>query len=163
MSRHDVRRGFDPIVFGNARRTAGFSLGDLAREAQIGISTVNGWESGRRAPQVDMLARAAKAIGIPMSDIIIVEPGSRTLADWRNLAGLTQPQLAAAIQIRTGMLSRIERAEVPLSAERAADLADALGPALVATGVIDAPASLTVAQIEDAYERARTRERGTPP
>lgn len=143
-----ILRGFDREAFARTRARAGFEIGDLGRLADVGATTIYGWERGTRTPQVDTLARVAEVLGVSLEDLIAVAPEERTLADLRNLAGLTQPQLGLKAGIRTTALSKVERAEVPLSAERETALAQVLG--------------LEVTVIREAYARAKARPPGTP-
>ena len=143
-----VLRGFDREAFASVRARAGYEIGDLGRLADVGATTIYGWERGTRTPQVDTLARVAEVLGVALDELIRVPPRERTLADLRNLAGLTQPQLGLAAGIRTTALSKVERAEVPLSVERESALAQALG--------------VDVTAIREAYARAKARPAGAP-
>ena len=157
MGNHDRRppplsrrilRGFDREAFARFRTAAGFEIGDLARVADIGATTIYGWERGSRTPQVDTLSRVAEVLGVAMDELIRVPLSERTLADLRNLAGLTQPQLGLKAGIRTTALSKVERAEVPLSDDKAAAIAKAL--------------ELSIGTVRDAYARAKARPPGAP-
>ena len=155
MSRR-ILRGFDREAFVRIRTAlAHMEVGDLARIADVGATTIYGWEGGTRTPQVDTLARVVEVLAaeigpgsITLADVIRVPPEERTLADLRNLAGLTQPQLALKAGLRTTALSKIERAEIPLSADRTAAIAEAIG--------VD---NVTVVA---AYARAKARPAGAP-
>lgn len=136
-------RGFDRRALAAARERRGWTLGRLAREANVGGSTVSHWEKGIRTPEADNLARVAAALGVPISDLIVPRDGHPTLSDLRVVAGLTQPQLGAVTGLSTTSLSALERGETRLSEEKAARLAEAL--------------NTTVGVIRDAYGAARTR------
>ncbi|MCE5291394.1 MAG: transcriptional regulator [Nocardiaceae bacterium] len=149
MSRRGLR-GFDPSTFAAARRAAGYTLSELGRIADIGLTTLHNWENGSSPkPQVEALARAVAALGVTMADVIDIPPNRRTVADLRALAGLTQPQLAANAGISTAAMSQIERAAVRLTPDKARALAKAL--------------SITEAELTAAYQRARSRPAGSPP
>lgn len=114
----------------------------------MGESTIWAWENGTRAPNIDTLARAAAVLGVPLSRIVRIPPRKRTLADLRNLAGFTQPQLAKAVGMTTTALSKLERAETHLTAARA----QALAPLL----------AVSTEEVHAAWQRARDRPPGTP-
>ena len=52
------------------RITKGLSQQQLANSMSVERSTVAGWESGRRIPDVDMLVRVAKALNVPITSLI---------------------------------------------------------------------------------------------
>lgn len=151
-----ILRGFDRDAFVHVRTTlARMEIGDLARIADVGATTIYGWEKGTRTPQVDTLARVIEVLAaelgpgsLTLADVIRVPPNERTLADLRNLAGLTQPQLALKAGLRTTALSKIERAEIPLSKVRAAAIAEAI--------------DVDIATVVAAYARAKARPAGAP-
>lgn len=143
-----VLRGFSPRKFVDARHRREFSVADVARLADVGLSTVKAWEAGRRTPQVDLLARVMRLLQTPIEDVVCVPIQERYPADWRAIRGLTQPQLAAAAGIATTTLREIERAETGLTDTNAANLARLLG--------------ITVEAYHAAYQRARHRPPGTP-
>lgn len=53
----------------------GMTIRQLASEANVAISTVNGILEGRKEPRVDCLAKVAKALGMNALDIATVEEG----------------------------------------------------------------------------------------
>ena len=142
-----VLRGFDPQRFAQARRNRGLSVSDLSRFTDIGQSTIHAWEAGGRTPQVDLLARVMGYLDTPISQVIRLKPDERYPGDWRVVRGMTQPELAAAAQITTTMLRRIERADIGLTDANAAKLAQQLG--------------ISADEYRAAYHRARTRPPGT--
>lgn len=143
-----VTRGFIPARLTALRIKRNLKVADLARLARAGTSTVYAWELGRRSPQVDVLARVMKVLDAPISAVVVVERRKRFPGDWRVLAGLTQPGLAAKAGITTSNLKLIERAESELTDKNA----EALGRALGITGEV----------YRAAHARARRREPGTP-
>ena len=141
-------RGFNREALTAAREAKQWSLARLAREAEIGLSTIRSWETGARAPEPDNLAKAAAALGVSMNALISPRPGGPTLADLRILVGLTQPQLGLRTGLSTTSIGALERAEIRLTDERARRIAEAL--------------QLTVAQVNDAYRAARERADDVP-
>lgn len=68
--------------------------------------------------------------------------------DWRVLLGLTQPQLGARAGVRTAVVGSIERGETALSDNVAERLSSAL--------------DISIAELRDAHQRARSRPPGMP-
>lgn len=151
MSRR-VLRGFEPDRLKSVRTKmddgTGWSPADLARMAGISTATIYQWESGRRTPQIDVLAVVAKALGQPISEFVRIPEDKRFPADWRVLSGLTQPALGRLAGIPTVLVGRIERAETPLTDPVVARISTHLG--------------ISVEQYRAAYERARCRPPGEP-
>lgn len=141
-------RGFDREALTAAREARRWSLARLAREAEIGLSTVRSWEAGTRAPEPDNLAKVAAVLGVPMTSLVSPRGGGPTLADLRILAGLTQPQLGVRTGLSTTSIGALERAEIRLTDDRAARIAEALQRTLVEVG--------------DAYRAARERADDVP-
>jgi transcriptional regulator with XRE-family HTH domain len=141
-------RGFSANTLTEVREARNFSISDLARLAQIGRSTLHHWETGHASPQVDLLARVAQALDVPMSDLVDVAPDERFPGDYRVLRGLTQPQLGQAAAVPTATVGAVERGEVALNDELAERLAHAVGT--------------SVAEYRAAHDRARRRPPGMP-
>ncbi len=135
--------GFKPQALEDARTTAGISRGDLSRAIGVDPTTIHNWETSRTHPQPDHLARAAEKLGIPLDRLVVVPEDSRTIADLRNLAGLTQKHVANRTGLSTTTIGRIERGEGSLSDRHATALAEAL--------------HLEERTIRDAFIRARNR------
>jgi ribosome-binding protein aMBF1 (putative translation factor) len=60
-----------------ARGWLGWSQGDLAREAHVGLSTVKDYESAKRRPiqnNLDAMQRALEAAGIRFSENAVLGP-----------------------------------------------------------------------------------------
>lgn len=133
-----VPRGFDKDALRAARDSADLKRPQLCREAKVGIATLKAWENGVSIPQIDTLREvlaAMKRLGIDVSveTIIAVPEAERTLADWRAIRLMLQPELAAKIPIGTTHLSNIEAGAVALTDRTREGLAEALGlsPAVV--------------------------------
>lgn len=47
-----------------------YTQAEFARAVGVVRSTVNGWESGRRTPDLDTLRRIAKALDVKVSELI---------------------------------------------------------------------------------------------
>ncbi|MEV0773628.1 helix-turn-helix transcriptional regulator [Nocardia salmonicida] len=162
-----VIRGFDPGVFQDERMSkpdtyrhaAGMpeiSVADLARLSGISATAIYGWEKGTRSPQANLLRAVAEVLVIPMEKLIVIPESSRTLADLRWLAGMTQPEAAAALGVSTQSFGRIERGELALTDERAEQLAALYARDQAKTTAID------VAEVRAAWQRAKNRPAGAP-
>ena len=143
-----VLRGFSPEQFAATRVGAGLSVSDLARIADVAVSTIHHWEAGTRSPQIDILASVMKVLNAPIESVVLIAADQRYPSDLRVLKGLTQPQLAAAAHMPTVTVQRIERADYPLSDKNAEAIAGLLG--------------ITVDEYRAAYQRARKRPAGEP-
>lgn len=55
---------FDRARLTTARESAGISITELADRAGLSISTIYGYETGRRTPQADQLGVIANALGV---------------------------------------------------------------------------------------------------
>jgi len=51
------------------RRKAGLSQSQLARAAEVPISSLRNWEYGRRTPLLDAAARIALALGVSLDEL----------------------------------------------------------------------------------------------
>ncbi|WP_338772764.1 helix-turn-helix domain-containing protein [Nocardia vulneris] len=122
MNGHIVR-GFDAERFDAIRRRQGFSIADLARHSGVGVTTVYGWCTGISRPQVHLLHRVAAVLEVGMDEILDLPADTRTLAEYRWLAGLIQSQVAWTLGMRTDAFAQIERGRTRLSEERAQHLA----------------------------------------
>ncbi len=144
-----ILRNFVPDALTKRRVSMGMSRPDLARFADVSVTAIADWEKGRRTPGIDTLVQVAKALKCEITDLVDVPDGVRSLADLRILAGLTQPQLGRVTNISTTAIGALERAEVRLTDERAAVLAEALG--------VDAET------VRAGYDKARNRGIGESP
>lgn len=122
-----IPRGFAGNDFRSIREgEVDMRITTLARRSGVGVSTIAAWEASRRSPQIDKLRAALKVLEIPAGRVIHVNPKERTLADWRALRLLLQPELARMIGIRTPHLSLIESAAMELTPDMRSKLATAL-------------------------------------
>jgi len=148
MTRH-VLRGFDRERLVALRIAKGYdNPAWLARAAGIGTATLRHWESGRSAPGVDLLARVADTLDVPISDLVIVPEDQRFPSYYRVIAGMTQPQLGQAAATTTTTVGAVERADIKPSDALATRLAVAMG--------------ISVKTLREAWERAHSRPPGTP-
>lgn len=126
-----VPRGFDRVAMRAARVDAEVTRPQLCHEAGVGIATVKAWENGKSVPQIDTLRSVLGAlerlgVTVPVETVIVVPPEDRTLADWRALRLMLQPELAAAVGVGTTHLSNIEAGAVSLTDRTRMGLAKAL-------------------------------------
>jgi len=141
-------RGFDRDALIAARQAKNMSVVDVARISDVAVSALRSWERGDRGPQVDRLASVARALDVPMSTLVKIDPPKSTLVDLRILTGRTQNELATALGMSTTALGALERAEVRLTDERARQLADQL--------------RVPVDDVWRAYTNAKHRKPGAP-
>ncbi len=143
-----VLRGFDPERLIELRNSRGLSRPDLGRISDVSLQTIHKWESGSQSPQIDILMRVVRALGVEVSDVVAVGPEDRYPGDWRVLLGLTQPELGAKAGISTSMVGAIERGDARLTDNFARKLAAAL--------------EIPESELRASYERVRNRPPGTP-
>ncbi|NKW34484.1 helix-turn-helix domain-containing protein [Rhodococcus hoagii] len=124
MSRR-ILRGFDRSAFVTARDRVGLGPAELARIADVSAGAVYSWERGDATPGVDTLARVARALRIPIAELVPIPEDERFLGDLRVLAGLTQPQLAKLSGMSTSSLAQLERGQARIKVEVAQRIADA--------------------------------------
>ncbi|OLT44989.1 hypothetical protein BJF87_23835 [Gordonia sp. CNJ-863] len=117
-------RGFNPDALRAARGE--MSVKTLARLARVGRSTVHHWENGSTVPQIDVLRKVCALLGVPIAQIVQVDPATAYPADLRVLAGLTQPELGQKAGLSTATVGYVERGEVELTASTLAALCSAL-------------------------------------
>lgn len=150
-----VLTGFDPAALTAAMKRAGLVRGEapdvatLARTSRVGVSTIRHWLSGARLPQVHQLAKVAAALGVQISELVVVEPDARMLSYYRNILGCTQVDLAAEAGIPTSTLSVIERGEL-------LTLTDSVVTTLAAA------LHISEEELRAAYRRTQNRAPGTP-
>ncbi|OCH81503.1 hypothetical protein A9310_17340 [Gordonia sp. UCD-TK1] len=142
MSRK-VIRGFDPQALTDLRRSRGLSPGELGRVAGVSENAIRYWESSTSSPQIDKLVAVLKVLEAPVAAVVSIDRSDALLSDLRILAGLTQPELAAAAGIPTSTLAALERGHRPLSESAGGALAVALG--------------VSRDEVQDSYERTRTQ------
>ena len=71
--------GFDGRRLRAARRSAGLTQAQLARQLGVPTTGVANWETGYRAPRADRLAELARMLGVPPSELTSV-PADRDAA-----------------------------------------------------------------------------------
>lgn len=143
-----VIRGFRPDRLRELRRKAGLNQGEFARVLDVARGVPWYWEQGR-SPEVERLPAIAAALGVAIDEIVYVDPAERMPSDLRVRKGLNRVQLARACGLSTTALSNFERAE-----SKTCNLAHAqqLAPVL----------GVTVDELREAWQRARTRPPGAP-
>lgn len=146
MSRR-IRRGFDPGRFREVIGRSGIRQDDLARLAEVDVSTLWRWGKGGGSPDVEALARVAAVLQVPITELVDVPDDEAMPADLRIRRGLTQVDLAARAGLSTTAVSGFERGQSRWSLAKAEPLAAALG--------------VSVEQLQQAWRRARTRPPGT--
>ena len=76
-SRHDVAPARDPRIFGyrlrHVRRDRGLTLEQLATRVERSTPYLSQIENGRRTPNLDLAARLAAAVGVPLEDLLVPE------------------------------------------------------------------------------------------
>jgi len=146
-----VHRGFNREALRAALAHAeagGVPRSDLARLAGISAATIRSWDRGG-APDIERLSRLCAVLDIAITDVVQVPDDEALPSDLRIRKGLTQVQLAAAAGLSTTVVSGFERAESRWSPTKAAKLAAVLGA--------------SVEDLEQAWQRARSRPAGAPP
>ncbi len=143
-------RNFDPAALAEYRRHRGLSLDQLGERIGRARPNIITWEKGRSAPSPPKLVALAEALGVKPWQLTTVDPRSAELADLRAWAGLSQQELADRAGVVRATYALVERAELPLRADVAQELARVLGR--------------RVREVELAYRRtARRRQAETPP
>lgn len=126
-----------PCTLSQLRIRAGLTAADVARSLMVSRSTVSHWEASTHRPAPVYRPALASALGVPLAMIErAVEhlPASRSeavrlpgLGQLRRSRGLSAHDLATAMGIARSTLSTWETGAVPVSRDRLADLAAALG------------------------------------
>lgn len=92
--------GIDPSVLRAAREKAGLTQHELARlVGAAGGERISRWELGASVPRPDFLVKLARALDIPTLRLIHMEGEVPDLRALRLKAGLTVPELAAAVNV----------------------------------------------------------------
>lgn len=89
------------------RRQAGVCVEELATAAGVSPNTVRAAESGTHQPRPRVANAIARALGVPLSELIL--DSTPTLRDIRWRLGLTQAQMAARIGVVRQRVSQVER------------------------------------------------------
>ncbi|MEU6405411.1 helix-turn-helix transcriptional regulator [Streptomyces sp. NPDC046985] len=91
------RRGvsnFDGRRLAQARVRRGWPPAQLASEAAVTVTVLNQYETEKRVPEPDTLARLANALGCTVEDLR--QPAAVTLKDLRQRVGASQQETAVA-------------------------------------------------------------------
>ncbi|GAA3518910.1 helix-turn-helix domain-containing protein [Nocardioides daeguensis] len=92
--------GLDPSVLRAAREKAGLTQHELARlVGAAGGERISRWELGASVPRPDFLVKLARALDIPTLRLIHLDGEVPDLRALRLNAGLTVPELAAAVNV----------------------------------------------------------------
>lgn len=108
MPRSGVR-GFSPATLRRLRTTAEFSLDELGDLAGVSAQSLSAWENGKSVPSARVLAAVAGALRVTVADLAPLRDSELVLRDLRSQAGLTQADVAAALDIGKTRSSDIER------------------------------------------------------
>ena len=92
----DLQSGFGARLR-RARQIAGLSQRRLAESLSIARTLVSHWETGKREPGLWESVRAARVLGVPVSELVIGTPGlpSGSQTVWQEMAYRGSPVLAA--------------------------------------------------------------------
>jgi transcriptional regulator with XRE-family HTH domain len=143
-----VIRGFRSDRLRELRKKAGLNQGEFARVLDVARGVPWYWEQGR-SPEVERLPAIAAALDVSIDEIVYVDPGERMPSDLRVRKGLNRVELARLCGLSTTALSNFERAESKAcNLEHAQRIAPVLG--------------VSVDELREAWQRARTRPPGAP-
>ena len=112
--------------FRAARLAAGLTQKQLAAELRIAQSQISDWERGDVNPRARALHAAAERLGLPVGELVDTDDPP-TLRQLRQLAGLSQREIAAQLGVTQQAYNRVERGTVALRPHAAATLAALLG------------------------------------
>lgn len=92
--------GIDPSQLRAAREKAGLTQHELARlVGAAGGERISRWELGTSVPRPDFLVKLARALDIPTLRLVRLDGEIPDLRALRLQAGLTVPDLAAAVSV----------------------------------------------------------------
>ena len=100
-------RGFDPDRLRAAQSRAGLSARQLARELGVTPGGVFSWRTGRARPFPGHLKKLADRLGCSTRFLAPLPPRPR-LRDYRERAGLTQPEMAERLGGPTAAVVLVE-------------------------------------------------------
>lgn len=94
------------------RLARGMSQAELARQAEVTTNYVSRLEGGGAAPGIDLAARLAMALGVPVADLLPTTPPPDDLAVTRRQAkklfdGLLETEDRAVLLLLTQLLARL--------------------------------------------------------
>lgn len=97
----------DPTAIRAARERLGLTQHRLARLVGVaGGERISRWELGLDEPRPDLLVRLATVLELPPADLLV--GARRDLRKLRYCAGLSSPELAAAVHVSTRSYVRWE-------------------------------------------------------
>ncbi len=108
-------RGFSGSALRRARQRVGLTADDLAALVQVSESSVLRWETGQARPTATRLRAIAEAVGVRIADLLETQPGTQSLRDLRESAGLSLSELSGLAGSSVSSLLRLERGGVALS------------------------------------------------
>jgi len=123
MPRSGVR-GFSPAALRKARADSDLRVDELARLVGVTRQAVTSWENGRSKPSPVTLLALSKALRVPTADLAPVRETDLRISDLRSQAGLTQADVARALDVSTTVIGDLERGFRPVNADHAASLAE---------------------------------------
>jgi transcriptional regulator with XRE-family HTH domain len=85
---------------------------------------VTSWENGSSKPSPVTLLALSKALRVPTADLAPVRETDLRISDLRSQAGLTQAEVARALDVSTTVIGDLERGFRPVNADHAASLAE---------------------------------------
>lgn len=141
----------DPTALRAARERLGLTQHKLARLVGVaGGERISRWELGLDEPRPDLLVRLASVLESPPADLL--SGARRDLRKLRYCAGLSSPELAAAVHVSTRSYARWESGAWvrPPSAENLRALARTLNVPVSAVR-----AALDLAQQADQSHQSR--------
>jgi transcriptional regulator with XRE-family HTH domain len=97
------------------RLSRGMSQAELARQAEVTTNYISRLEGGGAAPGIDLVARLAGSLGIPMSELLPATPGSDDLTATKHRAKKLFDELLrtddrAVMLVLTQVLARLAEA-----------------------------------------------------
>ena len=107
-------RGFSGSALRRARQGVGLTADDLAALVSVSESSVLRWENDQAKPTATRLKAIADAVGVPIGDLLENLPGSQSLRDLRESAGLSLSELSVLVGGSVSSLLRLERGGVAL-------------------------------------------------
>ena len=144
-----MARGYtiDPIRLRLTRVRADLTQAELADLVGTIGSQISRYERGSAQPSVKTIQKLAAALEIAPAVLFAkLEDDERKLSDLRVSAGMTQADVANALELNDGNYSAIERGELGLTPAFTEQLADTFGA--------------TLDQVTAAYFNARRQRRG---
>lgn len=138
-------RGFSPSALDAALLRKRVASEDLADSVGVSRQSVSAWRTGRTIPTPVLLAKVARWLDIPISDLVPIAEDRLRMADLRVRAGLSQRDAAALLGLATSTLTTIEKGRRSVSPDVAAAMVGVYG--------------LDEATVLDAWERTNAARR----